>query len=269
MTEAGPACYVYCVVPAGRRPALEGLAPVDPAFGFDVLTHGDLSAVMSKVRLDEFGADALRRNLEDLEWLERTALAHDAVLRRALACEAVVPLRICTIFSDEERVRDMLVREREYFVGDLERLRGHAEWSVKVLADRRTLNAGAGERRSALAAAAEGESRGHEFFARWKEDRLLREEARAAVEAAARETHACLQREAAASVLLRPQHPDVSRRAGEMVMNGAYLVERSREGAFQAVTRELAERHRARRLELEVSGPWAPYSFVTPRGQAA
>jgi hypothetical protein len=53
-----------------------------------------------------------------------------------------------------------------------------------------------------------------------------------------------------------------------MVLNGAYLVERSRVSAFEAVTRELAERHRAISLDLEVSGPWAPYNFVTPRGEA-
>jgi hypothetical protein len=268
MTEPGLASYVYCVVPGGQRPSLEGLAGVDPAFGLDVVTHGGVSAVVSHVRLEEFGAEALKRNLEDLEWLERTALAHDAVLARALACEAVVPLRLCTIYSDDAHVRGMLEREREYFLDGLERLRGHAEWSVKVLADPRTLEAAAGGRGPALEAGAEGEAPGHEFFTRKKRDRFLREETRAMVEAAAEETHARLQQQAAASVLLRPQHPDVSRRSGQMVLNGAYLVERSRTAAFETVTRELAERHRAISLDLEVSGPWAPYNFVTPRGEA-
>jgi hypothetical protein len=268
MTEPGLACYVYCVVPGGQRPSLEGLAGVDPAFGLEVVTHAGLNAVVSQVRLEEFGAEALKRNLENLEWLERTALAHDAVIARALACDAVVPLRLCTIYSDEAHVRGMLEREREYFLEGLERLHGHAEWSVKVLADPRTLEAEAGGRGQVLEEAAEGETRGHEFFTRKKREQSLREETRAKVEAAAEETHSRLQQQAVASVLLRPQHPDVSRRSGQMVLNGAYLVERSRAAEFEAVTRELAERHRAISLELEVSGPWAPYNFVTARGDA-
>jgi Gas vesicle synthesis protein GvpL/GvpF len=268
MAEPGVASYLYCVVPAGQRPSLEGLAGVDPAFGLDVITDAGLSAIVSRVRLEEFGADALKRNLEDLEWLERTARAHNAVLRRALACEAVVPLRLCTIFSDDAHVLAMLDRERDYFLEGLERLRWHAEWSVKVLADPRSLESAARGRSPALAAGAEGEMRGHEFFARKKQDRLLRDEIRAMAGAAAKETHARLQQEAAASVLLRSQHPDVSRRAREMVLNGAYLVERSRVPAFQAATRDLAERHRAINLELEVTGPWAPYNFVSARTEA-
>jgi len=262
MTEQALAKYVYCVVAAGQRPSLEGLMGVDPAFGLEVVTHGGVSAVVSDVRLEEFGAEALKRNLEDLEWLERTALAHNAVLARALACEAVVPLRLCTIFSDEAHVREMVERERDYFLESLERLRGHAEWSVKVLADPRKIEAR--ERGPALTAGAEG-APGHEFFARKKNERLIRDEARAMVEAAAQTTHARLREEAAAAVLLRPQHPDVSRRSGEMVLNGAYLVERSRAAAFEAVTQELAERHRRISLDLEVSGPWAPYNFVAAR----
>jgi hypothetical protein len=264
MTEPGLASYAYCIVRTGERPSLEGLSGVDPDFGLDVVTHAGVDAVVSQVRLEEFGAEALKRNLEDLAWLERTARAHDAVLDRALACDAVVPLRLCTIFNDEAQVRDMLEREQELLLDALERLRGHAEWSVKILADPRTLEAAARARSPALATT-EGGAPGREFFARKKQDRVLRDEARATVEAAAEETHARLQHEAAASTLLPPQHPDLSRRAGEMVLNGAYLVDRSRAAAFEAVAKELGERHRGIGLELELSGPWAPYNFVTAR----
>src|SRR5919201_2231532 len=129
------ALYAYCVIPAGERPPLAGLSGVDPASGVELLTHDPLSALVSSVRLEEFGAEALKRNLEDLAWLERTARAHDAVLGRALAGDAIVPMRLCTIFADEAGVRQMLDRERETLLEVLERLHGHEEWSVKLLAD--------------------------------------------------------------------------------------------------------------------------------------
>ena len=264
MAEPTFGCYVYCVVRAAERPALEGLAGVEPASGVGVVTHGGLSALVSRVRLEEFGADALRRNLEDLAWVERTARAHDAVLARALTVDAVVPLRLCTIFADEARVREMLGREQEPLLEALERLSGHAEWSVKLLADPRKLEAAARERIPAATAtpAPEGESPGHAFFARRKLERELRDEAHALAEAAAADAHERLRERAAAATLLPPQHPDLSRRSGQMVLNGAYLVHRSRAEEFATVAREFDERRRAMGLQVELSGPWAPYNFV-------
>jgi hypothetical protein len=266
MTEQEHGAYVYCVLRAGEHPSLEEVAGVDPAFGLEVATHGELSALMSRVRLEEFGAEALKRNLEDLAWVERTARAHDAVLARALEADAVVPLRLCTIFTDEAHVRDMLEREREPLLDALERLRGHAEWSVKVLVEPRELEAATRERSPELAAtsAAEQASPGRAFFERKKADRGLREEARGLADTSAEEVHTRLRQEAAAATLLPPQHPELSRRSGEMVLNGAYLVHRSRMEEFAAVAGELRDRHSAMGIELEISGPWAPYNFVTP-----
>jgi len=44
------------------------------------LDDGDLSAIVGTVHLDEFGEAALRRNLENLDWLSVKARAHDAVI---------------------------------------------------------------------------------------------------------------------------------------------------------------------------------------------
>jgi len=267
MTEPELGCCVYCVVQGGERPSFEGLEGVDPRFGVDAVTYGGLTALVSRVRLDEFGAEALKRHLEDLEWLERAARAHDAVLARALDCDAVVPLRLCTIFTDEAHVREMIERERELLLDALGRLRGRSEWSVKVLADPRGLEAAAREHSPALAATSaetEGASPGRSFFARKQLDRALRDEARALAEAAAEEVHIRLEQAAAGAKLLPPQHPDLSGRSGSMVLNGAYLVERSRAEQFAAIVGELHERHRRMGLAVELSGPWAPYNFVTP-----
>ena len=266
MTEPTLGCYVYCVVRAGDEPSLDGLDGVDTTYPVEVATHGNLSAVVSRARLEEFGADALKRNLEDLKWVERTARAHDAVLSRALAADALVPFRLCTIFTDEARVGEMLERERDSLLEALERLRGHAEWSVKLLADPRSVEAAARERSPALAAttADSGEQRaGRAFLERKKLDQTLRDEAHALTEAAAQEAHARLRREAAAATLLPPQHPELSRRSGRMLLNGAYLVHRSKAAEFARVAGELGQRHREIGLELELGGPWAPYNFVT------
>ena len=64
-----------------------------------------------------------------------------------------------------------------------------------------------------------------------------------------------------------PQNRDLSGHEGEMLLNGAYLVEtRSRRGLRELVA-ELEERHRALGARIELTGPWPPYNFV-PGGDA-
>jgi hypothetical protein len=261
MTETGLAYYAYCIVPADGLPELEGLTGVDRPFKVEVVTHGDLSAIVSRVRLQEFGAEALKQNLEDLAWLARTARAHNAVLARSLAADAVVPLRLCTIFADEAGVRDVLDRERQRLRKALSRLRGRTEWSVKMLADPRALKA-ATRARAPSPAATEAQGSGRDYFARKKLEQVAHEETRAVVARVVEETHARLRKEAAAATRLPPQDRRLSGHTGEMVLNGAYLVERSSAAAFAAIAKELGARHRDIGIAVDVSGPFAPYNFV-------
>ena len=62
---------------------------------------------------------------------------------------------------------------------------------------------------------------------------------------------------------LTPQDRRVSGRPGQMVLNGAYLVERSRGAEFAALAKEIDAGHRHIGLALELSGPFAPYNFAT------
>ena len=259
MSETGLACYAYCIVSADSPLRLTGVTGVDESLEVDVLTHRDLSAVVSPVRLDQFGPAAVKRNLESLDWLAHVARRHNAVLRHLLAEHAVVPLRICTLFADEDGVRRVLEREHDWLLETLRRLRGRAEWSVKVLAEPRTPDAGAGRR---LRAAPEAPGSGRAYFERKRLQRTARAETEAAVERAVEETHARLAGEAAAAILLPPQDRRLSGHSGEMVLNGAYLVESARAPAFAALVDELCARHGSMGLRLELSGPFAPYSFV-------
>src|SRR4051794_10757587 len=67
-----------------------------------------LVAVVSPVDLDE---EALRRNLEDLEWLDRTARIHHAVVAALAEDHTVVPAQLATVYRGETGLRAML-RER-------------------------------------------------------------------------------------------------------------------------------------------------------------
>jgi Gas vesicle synthesis protein GvpL/GvpF len=132
---------------------------------------------------------------------------------------------------------------------------------VKLIADVDALReaAGAGPENDA-------EESGRAYFERRSRQRRSHEEAQRLGAQAATEVHERLRHEAAAATVLRPQSRELSGREGEMVLNGAYLVDRARVERFRAVAEELGERQRPLGLALEVTGPWPPYNFVELRG---
>jgi Gas vesicle synthesis protein GvpL/GvpF len=268
--ESGEVLWTYCVLTADE-PVPASLAGVVASNPVERVDAGDLTALVSRVPLSEFGEEPLRRNLNDLDWLERVARGHEAVLERTLQGATIVPLRLCTIFENEQGVRRMLDEQRLAFTAALEVLRGHQEWGLKLLADREALEAAARARSpeaDALADELDTHSAGGAYMLRRRLERRVREAADELAVGVADDVHARLQAAASDAVLNPPQNRDLSGHEGEMLLNGAYLVETPKLGRLRELVDELQDRHRGLGVRLELTGPWPPYNFI-PRDAAA
>jgi gas vesicle protein GvpL/GvpF len=267
---SGDALWAYCVLRAGEPlPAdVRGIAGAGP---LERVEAGDLAAIVSRVPLDEFGAEPLRENLNDLAWLERVARAHEAVLDRALGQSTIVPLRLCTIYESERSVREMLQREHDSLAQALETLAGRQEWGVKLIADPQRL-VEAARSRSAEAAELEDElgerTGGGAYMLRRRLERHVREAVDSLGAELAEQVHAQLHDWAGDAVVLPPQNPELSGHEGQMLLNGAYLVDAERVDGLRELVAELEERHRALGARIELTGPWPPYNFL-PGGDTA
>jgi hypothetical protein len=222
------------------------------------IADGELVVLTSRVPRDEFAAEPLREHLNDLEWLERVARRHEAVLEQALEHATVVPLRLCTIFDDADGVRRMLEREREPLLHALARLGGRQEWGVKLLVD--------GDRLAATAAPAGDQAQGEggaAYLARRRHERQAREAARALAMQIVDDVDGSLRAHAVDAVRLPAQNRELSGHTGDMVLNAAYLVEAGAAGELHDVAAELQERHAESGARIELSGPWPPYNFVS------
>jgi hypothetical protein len=247
-------------------PALPAGGPgVDPESEVRLVREAGLAALASPVPLAQFGTQALQRNLNDLGWLERVARAHEAVLDHALASTSIVPFRLCTIYEDERSVRAMLSEQREELLGTLDHLQDRQEWSVKLLVDAERLKAAASAE-SSEAAALEQElaarSAGGAYMLRRRLERHVRDLADQLGADIAHDVHARLQDWAADAVTNPAQNRELSRHQGEMLLNGAYLVEADKAAALQALVGGLEERYGELGARLELSGPWPPYNFI-------
>ena len=241
--------YLYAI---SRDLAPEALTGVGGLMGapLHVVSHRGLDAVVSDVPLAEFGELALKQNLENLSWLERVARGHDEVVHAAAAAGPVAPMRLATMCLDDDGVRARLDEWHDALHGVLDRVEGRAEWSVKVLVPPP----------EPATAAASGTGSGVAYLQQKRAEQQEREHRLARTSNIGEQIHQDLASITVASRLLSPQDPQLTRYAGTMVLNGAYLVDIAAGDRFQRRVRELAAAHPEARIES--GGPWPPYSFA-------
>ncbi|MEH0982842.1 GvpL/GvpF family gas vesicle protein [Micromonospora sp. CPCC 205556] len=257
-TTVAVGSWLHGVVRDADPAALAGVAGMDGGPVRAVRAAG-LAAVVSAAPLTEYGEEALRRNLEDLAWLERAARAHHAVVDLLARSGPVVPARLATVHHDDTRVAAMLAERRADLSGTLDRLTGRGEWGVKGY-----VRPGVPPRAEAPAASG---GAGAAYLRRRRAQLTARDEGQRIAAEAAAAVHEALAGSAVAARRHAPQDRRLSGAPTAMVLNGAYLVAGAAVEGFAALVAELTDRHPELRLEL--TGPWPPYSFVDGRREPA
>ena len=166
----------------------------------------------------------------------------------------------------------MLDAERESFAEVLRLLERRQEWGVKLLLDPARL-ADEARARSPEAETLEAQlaehSEGGAYMLRRRLERHVSEVSESLAAEVARHVHARVQDWAVDAVTLSPQNRELSGHEGEMVLNGAYLVDADRVDGLRGLVGELETHHRELGARIELTGPWPPYNFVPSRGAGA
>jgi hypothetical protein len=250
--------YVYAVCrPFGTplQAELTGVGGAPPA----LLHHHGLIAVVSSVPEADFREEALKAHLEDLDWLAATARAHQGVIDALTTVTTPLPLRLATVFRDDSGVRTMIEAREDDFRRALDRLEGRVEWGVKVFVESEPAE-------PATAAPARAAS-GRDYLRRRRESTHAHEELWRRAETFAESLHQRLAGHAEDSRLHPPQNSALSGAAGKNVLNAAYLVRRTDSEEFvEMVDRTKDE---APGIRVELTGPWAAYSFTQEFGEKA
>jgi hypothetical protein len=242
--------YLYAVTDAADAP-IETITGVDGAPVRRIVSDG-LAAVVSSVDAARFGEEALRRNLEDLQWLEKAARSHHEVVAAVARSGPVAPVRLATVYLDDHNVRALLHERASSLREALHRIRGRVEWGVKAYV---LPTDDAGDRDDT----GDGDRPGTSYLMRRRAERDSAASGLRAATDAADALHREISALAVASRRYEPQDPRLSGHREPMVLNAAYLVDE----ADAAAVRRLVEDRGDRTLRLELTGPWAPYSFAT------
>ncbi len=251
--------YVYGIVRRGFRPR-PGLTGVGGAAVLTVV-EGSLAALASAPGSASEPPGACGPPGEpavDAASLQATADAHRRVVDEAAATVCVLPTRLGTVHRDVQEVRRALAARADLYRRLLARLDGRLEWGVKAYARDEEAGAApagtgpvadcAGEPTDGLARAA------HHALADVAECSCVHSPQDACPAGAAA---SCATSAYWTSPIARAPYPH-----GRNLLDSAYLVPREAAGAFAETVGGLAARTPALRIEL--TGPWAPYSFTEP-----
>lgn len=257
--RSSSAWWAYCVVTAERAgEAAEDLMGVEPGSRVEVVVEGPLAMLVSQVPLARYNDQELRKHLEDIDWLERTARGHEAVQQAVLARTVLVPLRLCTIYHDIDRIRAALEQNAGVLARNLSALAGAKEWGVKLFLDSASVR-GAGP---AGAADRKPDSGTSYLAARQLErDRSVLVDERC--QQCAEEIREVVGGLATDERINPVQRREAHGREAEMILNAAYLVADERVAQLRETVSDLQREWTDQGLLVELTGPWPPYNFVT------
>ncbi|WP_406410025.1 GvpL/GvpF family gas vesicle protein [Streptomyces halstedii] len=278
---ATTATYVFAVCHGCDPAVLTGLTGQAAGAPVRLLRFGSLEAVVQDVPAEMFGEEALRERLANRAELEHCARAHHAVVAAAAGRAPTLPLPLATLYLSDERARAALCEDEGRFRSVMGRIAGRVEWGVKVYAapglpertgPRAAAPTATAPTTTTLTAAAPPETAssartntrrpGHAYLDRARGARRAREERQEAGLNAAASVDRALRDIAVAGRRLRSHDTGVTGAGRVQLLNAAYLVDEGREADLTRAVEQLRTSPGCARVELEVTGPWVPYSFV-------
>jgi gas vesicle protein GvpL/GvpF len=233
----GLVVWVYAITDDLQPGQLAGLTGVagEPV---RAVAEAGLIAVVGSVDARAFGDEARASLLSDLASIERLGRAHHQVIAHVAAECPVLPLRLATVYPDDQTVRALLAEDGAEFAVMLESFRGTEEWGIKVYL-------GLGKEAADDAVTAP-------------------QDAIPALEGGAEACAEVIDRALSGIAVAARRQPTADPRFDGpdqwLVLNAAYLLNSDRAGEFATVARALAMAHEGLRADL--TGPWPPYSFA-------
>ncbi len=257
--------YLYCMTFPTCVPAVAGLAEagvlgVDERYPVTVLLASEaIVAVVGQVNISDFS----ETNLQNLSWLGKRAVQHEAVVAHMMAHATVLPVKFGSIFKTEASLKSFLNRHHLDMVQALDSLQDKTEWSVKgYLAEAQARQMIAAEdpdiqaRRAALST-----SPGVRYLQQKQLDARIETALQAYVTRVAQDLQQALQPYAEASIPLRHHASTVTGRPDRMVFNSSFLLTSDGLTEFREALSIQQNSLQKIGMSLALNGPWPAYNF--------
>ena len=229
-----------------------------------------ICVLVSKIDINEF-QDQVRDLCSELTSTGESAQSraeeilqlHESVVDLLMKDTAVVPFKFGTVFKDEQAASQMLRDDEERFKKLLAKFAGKAEWGLKVYVDRQEFTKYVMQAEPEFKSLGEQQgklSRGAAYLFGKKKDEEVKEHIRAQLANICEHIFQELGKDAYEAQVNETLPRKLTGK--EMILNTVYLIEGEKATHFCQRGKKLKEKYVSIGLDLEVSGPWPPYSFT-------
>jgi hypothetical protein len=253
--------YVYCLVRSARRPVLRTLpSPIPGGDSIRLVDVGQrLWAIVSDVPAADYSEDALRRGLQDLEWVGRRAMAHEAVVERFLSAPALLPMKLFTLFTSDERLTEYVQRQRRSLERILSRVEKHLEWGVRLTFDEKAAR-DAVERDHSRTPRRGDLVQGADYLTRKRDLLNVSRVQLAQARAEANRLYRTLAQ--TATETRRRTDTEQAAPGSRLLLDAAFLVPARRSTAFKSTLQKKARTLDGAGVAVSLTGPWPAYNFI-------
>ena len=252
------ATYVYCLVANGNRPRLRRSLKRLPGGGpvRVVAIDARLWLAVCDVPLSGYGEVPLKKKIGDLDWVASVAIAHESTVEGFLSADAVLPMKLFTIFATDDSARRHINQNRRNLDKLVARVTRREEWGVRVAMQRNAVRPPSRAPVSSKRAEASGSS----YLLRKKaqRDEVLHRAGRAHAVA----TDLFDELAAYAAEAKRRPATELASEGGPLVLDAAFLVPRSGSTKLKKAAARQARTLSDQGFAVSLTGPWPPYSFM-------
>jgi len=252
--------YVYCI--SNRSIQLDQV-PVD---NLKCFVFGEYYVLVKNVSPDEFSEENLKKKFADLSWIEKNARDHIEVISQIMKSCTVIPFKFGTIYKSEEGLGKFISDYSDSLKENLVNIEGKEEWSVKIYFDSKVLNKQIAEHSENIRNIEQQilESLpGKAFLLKKKKTELIKKEVEKIIKNCGQTCYDEFKNISELSRINNLLPKELTERSDDMILNTSFFIKKQRVADFVNAVDLLQGKYNNIGFDIDVSGPWPPFSFIS------
>jgi len=251
--------YLYCIT--NKLPVIE---KIYYGMSMDFIKQAGIYGVFSKVSEYEFGENNLKKNLNDMDWLQTKVNIHEEIIENIMKTGCVIPFKFATVFYSEYSLKSMLTEYSEKFKETLAYLADKEEWGLKIYCDIEKLKQNISQKdEEVLKTDAEinASTPGRAFFLKKKKEELIIALLDKKLNEYALDSFEYLKKYSISTCINKLLSKEITEREESMILNSVYLIDKNNVFDFVNIVESFKTKYRDNGLFFDCTGPWPPYNF--------
>ena len=222
--------------------------------------------IVKYVSESEFSEENFKKNLSDIQWVERNAREHIMVIGKIMESVAVIPFKFGTIYTTKDGLNKFITDYSGSLTENFHNIEGKEEWSVKIYCNRKALSEQIdelSEEAASLEKQIMASSPGKAFLLKRKKTDLIENEMDRLCKIYGQEYYYKFKNLSESTSLNNLLPKEFTAREDSMILNAAFFVNKNNIQDFKRTIGEIKEKDENSGFIVEATGPWPPFSFIS------